>query len=73
MNARTPNLVSKAPHMGTTIFTVMSALATEKNAVTFTNEIFKTPLNKAFHPEFKRGVLKEAFFGGGKGTFTVAV
>ena len=33
MNARTPNLVSKAPHMGTTIFTVMSALATEKNAV----------------------------------------
>jgi methionine transaminase len=33
MNARTPNLVSKAPHMGTTIFTVMSALATEKGAV----------------------------------------
>ena len=33
MNARTPSLVSKAPHMGTTIFTVMSALATEKNAV----------------------------------------
>ena len=33
MNARTPNLTSKAPHMGTTIFTVMSALATEKNAV----------------------------------------
>ena len=33
MNARTPNLVSKAPNMGTTIFTVMSALATEKGAV----------------------------------------
>ena len=33
MNARTPAIVSKAPHMGTTIFTVMSALATEKNAV----------------------------------------
>jgi methionine aminotransferase len=33
MNARTPNLVSKAPHMGTTIFTVMSALAAEKGAV----------------------------------------
>ena len=33
MNARTPQLISKAPHMGTTIFTVMSALATEKNAV----------------------------------------
>ncbi|PUE35789.1 pyridoxal phosphate-dependent aminotransferase [Limnohabitans sp. Jir72] len=33
MNAHTPNLVSKAPHMGTTIFTVMSALATEKGAV----------------------------------------
>ena len=33
MNARTPAIVSKAPHMGTTIFTVMSALAAEKNAV----------------------------------------
>ena len=33
MNARTTNLVSKAPHMGTTIFTVMSALAAEKGAV----------------------------------------
>ena len=33
MNARTPHLDSKAPHMGTTIFTVMSALAAEKNAV----------------------------------------
>ncbi|PUE08568.1 methionine aminotransferase [Limnohabitans sp. T6-5] len=33
MNARTPQLVSKAPNMGTTIFTVMSALAAEKNAV----------------------------------------
>ena len=33
MNARTPNLVSKAPNMGTTIFTVMSALAAEKGAV----------------------------------------
>ena len=33
MNARTPNLVSKAPHIGTTIFTVMSALAAEKGAV----------------------------------------
>ena len=33
MNARSPILVSKAPHMGTTIFTVMSALAAEKNAV----------------------------------------
>jgi len=33
MNARTPNLVSKAPNMGTTIFTIMSALAAEKGAV----------------------------------------
>jgi methionine aminotransferase len=33
MNARTPDLVSKAPNMGTTIFTVMSALAAEKGAV----------------------------------------
>ena len=33
MNARTPNLVSKAPNMGITIFTVMSALAAEKGAV----------------------------------------
>ncbi len=33
MTARTPTLVSKAPHMGTTIFTVMSALAAEKKAV----------------------------------------
>lgn len=33
MHARTPSLTSKAPHMGTTIFTVMSALASEKNAV----------------------------------------
>jgi methionine aminotransferase len=33
MNARTPAIVSKAPNMGTTIFTVMSALAAEKNAV----------------------------------------
>jgi methionine transaminase len=33
MNARTPHLVSKAPNMGITIFTVMSALAAEKGAV----------------------------------------
>jgi methionine aminotransferase len=33
MNARTPALASKAPNMGTTIFTVMSALAAEKKAV----------------------------------------
>ena len=33
MTANTPTLISKAPNMGTTIFTVMSALATEKNAV----------------------------------------
>ena len=33
MNPRTPALPSKTPHMGTTIFTVMSALATEKGAV----------------------------------------
>ena len=31
--ARTPELKSKLPRVGTTIFTVMSALATEKNAV----------------------------------------
>ncbi|MEK9802691.1 MAG: pyridoxal phosphate-dependent aminotransferase [Curvibacter sp.] len=31
--ARTPQLVSRLPHVGTTIFTVMSALATEKGAV----------------------------------------
>ena len=31
--ARTPELQSKLPRVGTTIFTVMSALATEKNAV----------------------------------------
>ena len=37
MNARTPTLVSKAPDMGTTIFTVMSALATEKKAVSYTH------------------------------------
>jgi methionine aminotransferase len=30
---RTPTLQSKLPHVGTTIFTVMSALALEKNAV----------------------------------------
>ena len=33
MTAITPALVSKAPHMGTTIFTVMSALAAENKAV----------------------------------------
>jgi methionine transaminase len=33
MNATPPALVSKAPNMGTTIFTVMSALAAEKKAV----------------------------------------
>ena len=33
MSAHTPTLISKAPHMGTTIFTVMSALAAEKGAV----------------------------------------
>jgi len=33
MNARTPAFPSKTPDMGTTIFTVMSALATEKGAV----------------------------------------
>jgi methionine aminotransferase len=33
MNASSPALVSKAPHMGTTIFTVMSALAADKKAV----------------------------------------
>ena len=33
MIARTPNFPSKTPHIGTTIFTVMSALAAEKQAV----------------------------------------
>jgi len=33
MNPRTPSFPSKTPDMGTTIFTVMSALATEKGAV----------------------------------------
>jgi len=33
MNASRPALTSKAPHIGTTIFTVMSALAAEKKAV----------------------------------------
>ncbi len=33
MTARTPNFPSKTPHIGTTIFTVMSALAAEKQAV----------------------------------------
>jgi methionine aminotransferase len=33
MTASSPNLKSKAPKMGTTIFTVMSALAAEKKAV----------------------------------------
>ena len=33
MNARTPVFPSKTPRMGTTIFTVMSALAAEKGAV----------------------------------------
>ena len=33
MTASSPNLKSKAPQMGTTIFTVMSALAAEKKAV----------------------------------------
>ncbi len=33
MNPRTPALPSKTPNMGTTIFTVMSALATERGAV----------------------------------------
>ncbi len=33
MNPRTPALPSKTPNMGTTIFTVMSALAAEKGAV----------------------------------------
>jgi len=33
MTARTPTFPSKTPHIGTTIFTVMSALAAEKHAV----------------------------------------
>ncbi|WP_341686582.1 pyridoxal phosphate-dependent aminotransferase [Limnohabitans sp.] len=33
MTARTPSFPSKTPHIGTTIFTVMSALAAEKQAV----------------------------------------
>ena len=33
MTPRTPHLPSKTPNMGTTIFTVMSALAAEKGAV----------------------------------------
>jgi len=33
MTSSSPALVSKAPHMGTTIFSVMSALAAEKKAV----------------------------------------
>jgi methionine aminotransferase len=33
MTPHTPSLVSKHPHMGTTIFTVMSGLATETGAV----------------------------------------
>ena len=33
MHPRTPDFPSKTPHMGTTIFTVMSALAAEKGAV----------------------------------------
>ncbi len=33
MNPRTPSFPSKTPHMGTTIFSVMSALALEKGAV----------------------------------------
>ena len=33
MTAHTPQLISKAPRMGTTIFTIMSALAAEKCAV----------------------------------------
>ena len=33
MTPRTPHLPSKTPNMGTTIFTIMSALATEKGAV----------------------------------------
>ena len=33
MNVRTPSFPSKTPHIGTTIFTVMSALAAEKQAV----------------------------------------
>ena len=33
MNARSPDLISKSPHLGTTIFTVMSTLASEKKAV----------------------------------------
>ena len=33
MTPRTPSFPSKTPHMGTTIFTVMSALASETGAV----------------------------------------
>ncbi|MEY3942968.1 MAG: hypothetical protein RLZZ133_658 [Pseudomonadota bacterium] len=33
MNARAPDLSSKLPNVGTTIFTVMSALATERKAI----------------------------------------
>ncbi|MGA0825632.1 MAG: aminotransferase class I/II-fold pyridoxal phosphate-dependent enzyme, partial [Burkholderiaceae bacterium] len=33
MNARSPHLNSKLPNVGTTIFTVMSALATERKAI----------------------------------------
>ena len=33
MNTTGPTIISKAPQMGTTIFTVMSALAAEKKAV----------------------------------------
>ncbi len=32
-NERTPTLQSRLPNVGTTIFTVMSTLAAEKNAV----------------------------------------
>ena len=33
MNARAPDLSSKLPNVGTTIFTVMSALASERKAI----------------------------------------
>ena len=34
VTARTPSITSRLPHVGTTIFTVMSALATQHGAST---------------------------------------
>ena len=43
----TPSIQSKLPHVGTTIFTVMSALANEHNAINLGQGFPDYPMNEA--------------------------